>query len=161
MLHSVGVDRIFKIPPESPGENINSSIPLLLPFSFSFHLLSLPEYTVHSDKSKFLSRLGHAGHHDPNMEMPLLLKGEGEAAELRHNRSRLGTSVSSSAVSADAPTWDLLPVPAVFSIQSSTASSSARATQFSHVCSTPGQMPQLPFCPGDLPDPPVSRGTRS
>lgn len=50
----------------------------------------------------FLHRLGDAEHHDPDAERPLLLRGEGEAAELRHNRRRPETSAPSSAASMDA-----------------------------------------------------------
>lgn len=61
----------------------------------------------------------------------------------------------------DASAWGLLPVPALFSTLSTTACSAAAATQPSRGHGTLGQMTRPLFCPGELPAPPLPRGTGS
>lgn len=138
------------------GENFKSSVFPVLPFSCCFYVVFLTEYAVHSDYPGFLSRLGDAEHKDLKVERPLLLKGEGEVAELRHNGRRwAGTGTSSSAASRDASARSLLSIPAVFSILSTMAPSSAIATQPSHGSDMLGQTPSPLFCPGELPTHPL------
>lgn len=78
-----------------------------------------------ADSPGLQSRLGDAEHKDLKVERPLLLKEDGEVAELRYNRRRrprtLGTS--SSDASRNASAWRLLSIPAASSTLSTMASS--------------------------------------